>query len=158
MTSRPQQPLPEQTENRVRDVIRALEDGRTGFAKASERLEEDGNPDLAAKMMEFAEQRQRLADELKSAASGYLQISDDEGTTGGKLHRAWMSLADAMTGDDPHAVLAVAEQGEDHAKKVYQDVLQEGLPDTLEQVLRRQSMEVIEAHDEVRDLRDQYAD
>ena len=157
MTTRPQQPIPDQAENRVRDVIQALEDGRKGFAEASEKLEEDGHTALAEKMMQFAEQRQRLVDELSDAASAHIKISDDEGTTGGALHRAWMALADALTGDDPHAVLAVAEQGEDHAKRVYEQVLKEDLPQDLEQVLRRQSMEVIEAHDQVRDLRDEHA-
>ena len=154
MTTRPQQPIPEQTETLVKDVIQSLEDGRKGFAQASEKLEEDGHEELADKMKQFAEQRQRLADELENVASGYVQVSEEEGTIGGTLHRGWMALADALTGDDPHAILAVAEQGEDHAKRVYEKVLREDLPEDLETVLSRQATEVISAHDEVRDLRD----
>lgn len=157
MTTRPPQPIPRQTENRVREVLQALEDGRKGFAQASDKLEEAGSSELAEKMMQYAEQRQRLANELKEAASAHISISDGEGTIGGAVHRAWMSLADALTGDGPYAVLAVAEQGEDHAKNVYQEVLQEALPQELEQVLRRQSTEIIEVHDQVRDLRDKHA-
>lgn len=154
MTTRPQQPIPEQTETLVKDVIQALEDGRKGFAQASEKLGEDGHDDLATKMMQFAEQRQRLLDELENAASGYVKISDEEGTIGGTLHRGWMALADALTGDDPHAILAVAEQGEDRAKSIYEKVLREDLPDDLKAVLNRQATEVVSTHDEVRDLRD----
>lgn len=151
------QPIPEQAETAVRDVMEALEDGRRGFSQAADKLEEDGNEELAAKMRQFAEQRQRLEDELREVASGYIQISDEEGSVTGALHRSWMALADALTGDDPHAVLAVAERGEDHAKRVYNDVLQVDLPEDLRTVLSRQASEVIDAHDEVRDLRDAHA-
>lgn len=157
MTTRPPQPIPGQRGNRVREVLQALEDGRKGFAQASEKLEESGNSELAEKMIQFAEQRQRLASELKEAASAHISISDGEGTMGGAVHRAWMSLADNLSGDGPYAVLAVAEQGEDRAKKVYEEVLREALPQELEQVLRRQSTEIIEVHDQVRDLRDKHA-
>lgn len=154
---RPQQPIPEQTGALVRDVIQALEDGRKGFFQASKKLEEDGNEELSARMRQLAEQRQRLSDELKDAASSHMKVADGKGTATGAIHRGWMALADALTGHDPHAVLAVAEQGEDHAKAVYEKVLREDLPDDLQSVLDRQASEVIDAHDEVRDLRDAYA-
>lgn len=151
------QPLPDQSETVLRNLMRVLIDGRKGFTKAAESLEEDGHSELAQKMSQFAEQRQRLSAELQEAGSAYVTLSDVEGSTSADLHRAWMGLADAVTGDDPHAVLAVAEQGEDRAKKVYSDALKEDLPDDLRAIVARQSHEVIEAHDEVRDLRDSHA-
>ncbi len=108
-------------------------------------------------MSQYAEQRQRLAAELQEAASAYITLSDVDGSTSADLHRAWMGLADAITGDDPHAVLAVAEQGEDRAKKAYADMMKEDLPSDLRTLIARQSDEVIETHDRVRDLRDQHA-
>lgn len=151
------QPIPDQSETVLRDLMQVLIDGQKGFAKAAESLEEDGYSDLAQKMSAYAEQRQRLASQLREAASDHVTLSDVEGSTGADLHRAWMGLADAATGDDPHAVLAVAEQGEDHAKKAYADALKEDLPEDLRTLVQRQSNEVIEVHDRVRDLRDQYA-
>ncbi len=62
-----------------------------------------------------------------------------------------------MTGDDPHAVLAVAEKGEDRAKNAYAEAVKEDLPADLRAVVARQSDEVMEAHDRVRDLRDEHA-
>lgn len=151
------QPIPDQSETVLRDLMQVLIDGRKGFAQAADSLEEDGNSDLAQKMRQLAEQRQRLSAELQEAASGHVTLSDVEGSTSADLHRAWMDLADAVTGDDPHAILAVAEQGEDHAKKAFADALKEDLPDDLREVVTRQSHEVTEAHDQVRDLRDQHA-
>jgi uncharacterized protein (TIGR02284 family) len=151
------QPIPDQSETVLRDLMQVLIDGQKGFAQAADSLEEDGHSNLAQTMTGYAEQRQRLAAELQEAASAYVTLSDVEGSTGADLHRAWMGLADAVTGDDPHAVLAVAEQGEDHAKRAYSDTLMEDLPEDLRAIVARQSDEVIEAHDEVRDLRDEHS-
>lgn len=152
------QPLPEQTDAVLRDLMQILVDGEKGFGKAADALAEDGHTELASRMKDFAEQRQRLSMELQEAASEYATISDVAGTTTGGLHRAWMGLADALTGDDPHAVLAAAERGEDRAKTAYDKVLNEDLPEDLKEIISRQATEVISAHDEVRDLRDQHAD
>ncbi len=151
------QPIPSQSEVVLRDLMQVLIDGQKGFAKAAESLEEDGQSELAKEMSQYAEQRQRLAAELQEAASAYITLSDVDGSTSADLHRAWMGLADAITGDDPHAVLAVAEQGEDRAKKAYADMMKEDLPSDLRTLIARQSDEVIETHDRVRDLRDQHA-
>ena len=151
------QPIPDQSETVLRDLMQALIDGQKGFDKAAESLEDDGNSDLAQKMSQFAEQRERLSAELQEAASTYVTLSDVEGSTSADLHRAWMGLADAITGDDPHAILAVAEQGEDRAKKAYSEALKEDLPEDLRAIVARQSDEVIEAHDQVRELRDRHA-
>lgn len=151
------QPIPDQSETVLRDLMQVLIDGRKGFSKAAEALDQDGHAELAQKMSQFAEQRQRLSAELQEAASAYVTLSDIEGSTSADLHRVWMGLADAVTGDDPHAILAVAEQGEDHAKKAYADALKEDLPDDLRETVTNQSHEVTEAHDEVRDLRDRHA-
>lgn len=152
------QPLPEQTDAVLRDLMQILVDGEKGFGKAADALAEDGHAELASRMKDFAEQRQRLSMELREAASDYATISDVAGTTTGGLHRAWMGLADALTGDDPHSVLAAAERGEDRAKAAYDKVLNEDLPEDLRTIISRQATEVISAHDEVRDLRDQHAD
>lgn len=150
------QPLPEQTDAVLRDLMEVLLDGEKGFSKAADELAEDGHTELARKMKKFAEQRQRLAAELQEAASDVATVSDVKGSATGGLRRAWMGLADALTGDDPHAVLAAAERGEDRAKAAYDKVLNEDLPEDLRTIISRQASEVISAHDEVRDLRDRH--
>lgn len=151
------QPTPDRTEGVLQDLVKVLIDGRKGFAKAADLLSDNGHTDLAETMRLYSEQRQRFVAELREAASGYVTIDDEDGSAGAGVHRAWMSLADTVTGDDPHAVLAVAEQGEDHAKETYEEALADDLPSDVRTVVTRQAADVAAAHDEVRELRDRYA-
>lgn len=148
------QPLSDNAQTVLRELMETLIDGHKGFTMAAEALEDDGNSDLAREMRQFAEQRQRLATELQESASGLVTLSDVDGSTGGDLHRMWMKVKDALTGDDAHAILATAEEGEDHAKETYEDALDEDLPAGLREVVSRQSSEIVKAHDRVRELRD----
>ena len=65
-----------------------------------------------------------------------------------------MGLREALSGNDVHAVLAEAERGEDAIKSKYEDVLQDGSAAPVSDVLQRQYVEIKQAHDRVRDLRD----
>jgi uncharacterized protein (TIGR02284 family) len=139
----------------LEDLNETLEDGREGFTKAAEKLEEDGHGQIAAKMREFATQREQLSRELASIASANgMAFETGDGTTAGALHRGWMSMKDALTGSDPHAILAAAERGEDHAVAQYREALDEELPAPIRTVISQQATAVKTAHDQVRDLRD----
>jgi uncharacterized protein (TIGR02284 family) len=107
-------------------------------------------------MREMSQQRLRMANELRAlaAAEGDPIVDEGNGTVAGAMHRSWLALKDALTGDDPHAVLAAAEQGEDHAVSEYRSALEEDLPESVRSVLQRQAGEVKTAHDRVRSLRD----
>ncbi len=141
----------------IKDLIETVEDGRKGFDKTANRLREDGYPELASQMVEFSEQRARFSSELRSAAAtAGIQI-DEDGSLAGALHRGWLTLADALTGDDPKAVLSAAEAGEDHAVDDYESALEDDdLPGELRALVTRQAAEVKQAHDQVRALRDAF--
>lgn len=142
----------------LEDLVETLEDGRAGFQKAGELLSETGNNDLADQMRRFASQRAQFAAELRDLAGSKGWDIDEEGSAGAALHRAWMTLADMATGEDAHAVLAVAEQGEDHAVAEFEEALgRDDLPAEVRSVVARQSQEVKAAHDKVRALRDSRA-
>ena len=78
------QPLSDNAQTVLRELMETLIDGHKGFTMAAEALEDDGNSDLAREMRQFAEQRQRLATELQESASGLVTLSDVDGSTGGK--------------------------------------------------------------------------
>lgn len=139
----------------TKDLIETLEDGKAGFTKAAERLADTDRADLAPRFHEFAAQRGRFADELRELAAQYGDRIDEEGSLAGSLHRGWMAIKDAVTGDGAEQVLGAAEQGEDHAKSEYDDALAEDLSPYLRTVVERQQRDVVSAHDEVRALRDQ---
>ncbi|HUP75424.1 MAG TPA: hypothetical protein VM282_20430 [Acidimicrobiales bacterium] len=50
----------------LKDLIKTLEDGRDGFAKAAQRLEGDSAPDVSQRFREFSAQRGAMADALRS--------------------------------------------------------------------------------------------
>jgi uncharacterized protein (TIGR02284 family) len=139
------------------DLVETLEDGREGFRQAAVKLADDGHPDLARAMSRFSEERARLSAELREAALARgVEIEADRGSSLGAVHRGWMALKDSLSGSDPHAVLAVAESGEDHAVDEYDRALSRpDLPEDLRPVIVDQAQRVRSAHDEVRDLRDQ---
>lgn len=139
----------------IEDLLQTVQDGEKGFAEAADKLDKDGNPELAAEMRELSQQRLRMSNELKAIAAADGQpVEDDKGTMAGAVHRTYMAMRDALTGDDPHAVLAAAEQGEDHAKAEYERALEQDIPATVRTVIERQYSEVKTAHDRVRGLRD----
>lgn len=138
----------------LEDLIETLEDGRKGFEQAAERIEDSDDPSLAIDLRRFAQQRTEFSVELRQLAGSQGIEIDEEGSTGGALHRGWLSLKDALTGDDPQAVLAAAETGEDHAVSEYEDALAEDLPVDVRSVVERQARAVKSAHDEVKAFRD----
>ncbi|MGF1617546.1 MAG: PA2169 family four-helix-bundle protein [Acidimicrobiia bacterium] len=147
-----------QTTTILEGLNETLEDGRQGFNQAAEKLEADGHGQIAAKMREFARQRAELSSELASIASANgMTFETRDGTAAGALHRGWMSLKDALTGSDPHAILAAAERGEDHAVEQYREALNKDLPAPIRDLVSQQATAVQAAHDQVRDLRDAHA-
>lgn len=149
--------MPEFDTSVIEDLVETLEDGRRGFSEAAEKLREDGHTELAEQMREFSDQRARFSNELREMARSAGAELDEEGSAAGALHRGWMDLKAALTGDDPHAILAAAEAGEDHAVGEYEDALEDdGLSGEFRDLVVKQADEVRGAHDRVRDLRDQF--
>lgn len=139
----------------IEDLLETVENGEKGFKEAAEKLDGNGNPTLAAEMRELSQQRLRMSNELKAiAAAEGNPIDVGNGTVAGAMHRTYMAMRDALTGDDPHAVLAAAEQGEDHAKTQFERALAGDIPASVRTVVERQYDEVTMAHNRVRDLRD----
>lgn len=119
------------------ELIETLEDGRKGYERAAEQLD-DSNPGLAANFRKTAQQRIGFADELRSAAGASAGEVDSSGTAAANLHRGWLSLKDALSGDDPDAVVKAAVTGEEHALKEYQKALDADVPTDLRTTLTRQ--------------------
>ncbi len=134
------------------DLIRTLENGKEGFDKAAERLAESDRPDVAAKFREFAQQRAAMSDELKAIAGSYGDDVDQRGTLPGALHRGWLTVKDALTGDNPEAVIGAAETGEDHAVEQYREALDADISPEFRPLVARQLASVQAAHDYVRTL------
>lgn len=138
----------------TKDLIETLEDGRTGFATAADKLADTDRSDLAPRFRDFAEQRGALSAELENLAAQYGDDIDEDGSVAAAVHRGWMSLKDALSGSSAQGVLDAAEQGEDHAVKEFEKALDADISADLANVVRRQLVEITATHDEVKRLRD----
>jgi uncharacterized protein (TIGR02284 family) len=132
----------------VKTVIEVLHDGHKGFADISEHLK---NPTAKAFFLEEAGTRHTFEHELKTAAGVHEDVG---GTAAGAVHRTWGDLKAHLGGGD-HTLLETAEQGEDAAKKAYEEALKESdVTGTVREVLLRQQKHILQSHDKVKALRD----
>jgi len=134
------------------NLIHTLENGKEGFQTAAEKLADSDRPDVAAKFREFAEQRATMSDELKKITAAYGDDVDQRSTVPGALHRGWIAVKDALTGDDAEAVIGAAESGEDHAVEQYREALEADISPEFRPVVARQLASVEATHDYVRNL------
>lgn len=134
------------------DLIRTLENGKEGFTTAAEKLAKSDRPDVAAKFREFAQQRAAMSEELEAIAGAHGDDIEQRGTVPGALHRGWIALKDALTGDDADAVIGAAETGEDHALEQYREALDADISPEFRPIIARQLASVQAAHDYVRSL------
>ena len=136
----------------IDDLIETLKDGQEGFKQAAEGVKD---PQLKAVFDEYSRQRARFAVELRSKAqSADEQESEISGSTVGALHRGWINLKSALTRGDDHAILAECERGEDSAVEEFSKALNNGLSAPVQEMVSRQFVQIKEAHDRVKSLRD----
>ena len=134
-------------------LIRTLENGKEGFGKAAEKLDNSNRSDVAMRFREFAQERAMMSDELKVIAASYGDEIAQRGTVPGALHRGWIAVKDALSSDDADAVIAAAETGEDHAVDQYREALEADISPEFRAVVARHSASVQAAHDYVRSLK-----
>ena len=103
----------------AKELVETLKDGEKGYATAADKLRDSDRPEWATTMQRFSQQRAGFWREIVDMGHEYGDDVDESGTVAAAVHRGWLSLKDAVTGDDPDAVLGAAETGEDHAVKEY---------------------------------------
>lgn len=140
-----------ETEGVLKEVINVLEDSQKGFAHLGEHLKDD---QLKRYFMAESLKRASFRGELESELhrDGVHDVNET-GTTAGTLHRIWGDLK-AKIGVSDHELLATAEQGEDVAKKTYEDALSQELPAPVREILQTQQRHVLTSHDYVKHHRD----
>jgi uncharacterized protein (TIGR02284 family) len=142
-------------DSKIRKVIEVLHDGERGFASLSEHLKE---PRLKLYFKEEAVNRGRFAAELETALSTVVGKQVEEGgTAAGTAHRVWGEVKGSLGGSD-HTLLETAEQGEDAAKKAYNEALQvTDAPASVRAILLKQQPHINTSHDRVKSFRDTIA-
>ncbi len=136
----------------AKELVETLKDGERGYATAADKLRDSDRPEWAATMQRLSEQRAGFWREIVDMGHEYGDDVDESGTVAAAVHRGWLSLKDAVSGDDPDAVLGAAETGEDHAISEYEDALKMDLSAGFREVVLRQQAAVLAAREELRAL------
>ncbi len=136
----------------AKDLVETLKDGEQGFATAAEKLQDGDHPQWATTLQRLSEQRAGFRREIVALGHDYGDDVDESGSTAAALHRGWISLKDAVTGDDAGSVLGAAVTGEDHAVSEYEKALEGDLSSGFRAVVDRQHAAVVAARNEVKAL------
>ncbi|MBS2937725.1 PA2169 family four-helix-bundle protein [Nocardioides sp. J2M5] len=136
----------------AKELVETLKDGEKGFADAADKLRDGEHPEWASTLHRLSEQRAGFWREIVEMGHEYGDDVDASGSVAAAVHRGWLSLKDALTGDDAEAVLKAAATGEDHAVSEYADALKLDLSAGFREVVVRQQAAVVAARDEVKAL------
>lgn len=136
----------------AKELVETLKDGERGFAKAAEKLRDSDRAEWATTLERFSKQRADFCQEIVALGHAYAEDVDEGGSVAAAFHRGWISLKDALTGDDAGSVLGAAVTGEDHAVSEYESALEKDLSAGFREVVTRQHAAVVAARDEVKAL------
>lgn len=130
-------------------LIETCKDGQNGFRTAAEGVK---NRELTTLFNTYSQQRARFAADLQNKVRKLGGDPENTGSTAAAMHRGWINIKSAVTGEDEGAVIAECERGEDSAVKSYEDALNQDLPADVAATVRDQFTQVKEAHDRIRSL------
>ena len=133
----------------LNNLIETCKDGQNGFQTAADGVK---NSDLKTLFHTYAQQRAKFAGELQSEVLRLGGDPEQRGSVAASLHRGWIDIKAAVTGEDEGAVIAECERGEDSAVGNYKAALDENLPADIRSIVERQYTQVKEAHDRIRSL------
>src|ERR1043165_8022509 len=133
----------------LNNLIETCKDGQNGFREAAEGVK---NSELKTLFLAYSQQRAQFAGELQNEVLRMGGEPEKTGSVAAKLHRGWIDIKSAVTGEDEAAVISECERGEDSAVRNYQDAINAGLPADVRAVVERQYGLVKEAHDRIRAL------
>ncbi|MGI4870351.1 MAG: PA2169 family four-helix-bundle protein [Janthinobacterium lividum] len=137
-------------------ISRALTDilnlNRTSVKGYQEAAEEVKSADLKAKLGQYSQQRAGFVSDLEGFAKQYGIDAADTSTiesvatdAAAAVHRGWINIKSAITGQSDSAVLAAAETGEATALKAYETVLATDIPAGAKSVFQQQHDAILQA-------------
>lgn len=135
----------------LNNLIQSNRDAEEGFKTAADGVDD---AQITTLFQELSSQRAHFTRELQDVVRQYGGEPEEDGSLTGSLHRGWMNIKAAVTGNDKTAILNEAERSEDFAKEAYEEAMKNDLPPNVSEVVNRQYHLVKAAHDRVKALRD----
>lgn len=140
----------------IKHLLHIANDGKEGFKTAAEDAD---SAELKAIFTTYSIQRSEFEMELKSILRQLGGESDNEsGGPLGAMHRVWMDIKTAFTGNDNHAILDACITGEKAAIEAYDKVLADtSLTSEIRETLNSQRSDISESLRNIQTLEQQYA-
>ncbi|NVO84443.1 ferritin-like domain-containing protein [Hymenobacter terrestris] len=137
-----------ETARAYNDLVELNKTAAKGYQEAAEGV---SSPDLKAKLSQFSQQRAKFASELSQNARQFGINPADESTVEGALtdaaaavHRGWINIKSAITGQDDSAILGECETGDATALSGYETALKSNeLPAEARNVIEQQHSEIL---------------
>jgi uncharacterized protein (TIGR02284 family) len=139
----------------LKHLLHIANDGKEGYKTAADDAD---SAELKALCTTYSIQRSEFEMELKSCIRQLGADSDnDSGGPLGAIHRVWMDIKTAVTGNDNHAILDACITGEKAAVEAYDKVLlNSSLPQEMRETLTSQRSSISECLTNVQTLEQQY--
>ena len=135
----------------LKTLTSTLNDSIKGFRDSAEHVESQEFREL---FNDFARQREQASTELKAEVRRLGGDPDEDGSTLGGLHQAWLDLKAAITGRDDKAIINEVERGEDYLKGKFETALNDGdLAPECRAAVERAYQSVREGHDRMSSLK-----
>ncbi|WP_184549325.1 PA2169 family four-helix-bundle protein [Mucilaginibacter sp. FT3.2] len=138
----------------LNDLIQINNDRIEGYHRALKDLQ-DGQGDVKSTFLSLIDDSNRYKNELGREVEVLGKDIDTTTSTSGKIHRTWLDVKAAFTAHGTHDILEECEFGEDAIVKAYKTALEEEyIPAFLRELISEQQEEILDAHDEIKALRD----
>ncbi|WP_334190068.1 ferritin-like domain-containing protein [Noviherbaspirillum sp.] len=137
----------------LNDLIETCKDGEEGFRTCADDLKDT---QIKSLFMNRAQGCAQAAGELQQLVRTYGGDPETSSGLGGALHRRWVDLKSLVTGKDDKSILNECERGEDVAVRSYRTALEKNLPVDVRNIVERQYQGVLQNHDQVKRLREQF--
>ena len=138
----------------LNELLETSRNGEYGFRTSAEHAD---SADVKALLSRRATDCASAAAELEQTIRQYGGDPADGGTMAGAMHRGWVAVKTALSTMDDKAVLQECERGEDSAVASYRKALKKPLPATVRDLVSRQASGAQRNHDEVKAMRDRFA-
>jgi uncharacterized protein (TIGR02284 family) len=140
------------------DLVAINHTGAKGYQEAAEGV---SNPQLKSELSQLSQQRAQFASQLSQQASR-LGVAVEEGTIEGALteaaaavHRGWINLKSAITGQSDSAILGECETGDATALTAYETALKADLPADAKAIIEQQHSQILSAKNKITQLKGQ---
>ncbi|QQX75732.1 MULTISPECIES: ferritin-like domain-containing protein [Aequorivita] len=136
----------------LQELLEKNYDAEKGFTKAMKDAE---NSRLKTFLQQQAAQRGRFTNELSQEIINLNEKPKDSGSFTGDLHRTWIDIKSAVSGNDDEAVLEECIRGEKASWEEYEDKLKNyNFPPKISNLLQKQASEIHTTLNRVKTLED----